>query len=55
VSEIAARFAVEMELREQARQLLDLEAGALATGPTSLLDLQTALDYLQILVRDGAR
>ena len=52
---VARRMVLETELREQARQLLALEAGALAVGPTAFTDLETALDYLQALVQDGGQ
>ncbi len=52
---VAKRYMLELELREQARRLLDLDAGSLATGPTSMVDLETTLDYLTTLVQDGSR
>lgn len=48
----ARRLSLETELREQARQLLALEPGAVAqtTGTTNLA---TALDYLMTLVQNA--
>jgi hypothetical protein len=51
----ARRYALETELRELARKLLELDPGAVATGPTAFTDLETALDHLSTLVADGQR
>jgi hypothetical protein len=50
----ARRAALELELREQARQLLALPALNAAIG-TSEEDLSTALDYLTTVVQNGQR
>jgi hypothetical protein len=52
---VARRAHLETELRQYARQLLQLPVGSLADGPTAFMDLEAALDYLMTLVQDGAR